>query len=867
MKIQVFFFCLFLVIPWKSDSVTINHVFHDPFIIDEELPVGTQVLNVAQLLKLNELNTFDYKFGFHENNQLVNTYFSIDQLTGVLSIKKSMDLEELCNNVCSCQSNNCSILIEIEISGHSLIDLKIVEVSVILKDINEFSPQFPKDNIHLNVSEGLPLNFEIPLESAIDLDAQSNLILYKLTPILSINNKEEYKIELDNLNSQFLLDFSVKNQLTLILLKSFDYEIQKQFNFKIIATDSDDLNRTGFCMINIKIIDVNDNFPVFEANEYEHRLDESQALPDTRLLRVRANDLDDGINGIVKYELVDQSMTQNYTVNDLFKIDSLTGWISIGDKFKLDFETKKTYRFRVKAQDSALSFSMSVYAFVSIHLNDVNDNYPLINASVPISSRDKWNINFSNNILEISESIPPNSYLLQISTNDFDSSENGRVNVVLRQYKLKGDHKNVDLRETSNDFVIYQFSRNNFRLLTKNHLDADMHNKYILDIIASDQGLPNLQTTISIDIIIKDENDNPPIFLSSVYRFDCFEITGNLGNDANDWTFIGKIEAVDSDILNKRIVYTIEDLVISNECKTSKDLFRIDSDTGLVQAKKKALDREMCEQFHFTISANDGLHKVFVKMILTLFDINDNAPKFLEKVILFEINENNQILDSFGSVKATDADKPESPFSKIQYEITNVTNLEDIKKKIKLDLNNGELKQLEKFNLNDTNPYEFFVIAYDNLNSSSNTLNSTCLISIRIIFSKSESTLATNILNISENSIQDGVNELSILKRQSKQITSLNALESKKKKAKGLSCFSGEINKEMAIINSTVCHTSADTCKVSATLFQFQKDSNLCKDRQVKCLNCVKFFTKFNKILQKNAATSGRFNVLTLQGL
>lgn len=49
-------------------------------------------------------------------------------------------------------------------------------------DINEFSTQFHKDIIYLNVSESLPLNFEIPLESAIDLDAQSNAFLYKLTP-------------------------------------------------------------------------------------------------------------------------------------------------------------------------------------------------------------------------------------------------------------------------------------------------------------------------------------------------------------------------------------------------------------------------------------------------------------------------------------------------------------------------------------------------------------------------------------------------------------------------------------------------------------------------------------------------------------
>jgi hypothetical protein len=77
-----------------------------------------------------------------------------------------------------------------------------------------------------------------------------------------------------------------------------------------------------------------------------------------------------------------------------------------------------------------------------------------------------------------------------------------------------------------------------------------MHNKYILDVIASDKGLPNLQSTLSINININDENDNRPIFLSNVYRFDCFEITGNSGNEANNGTFIGKIEAIDSDLIN-----------------------------------------------------------------------------------------------------------------------------------------------------------------------------------------------------------------------------------------------------------------------------------------------------------------------------
>ncbi len=67
----------------------LNHVFYDQ--IRSISQMEHMYLSVAQL-KLNELNSFDYNFGFHEHNQLINKYFSIDQLTCVLGIKKRMDI-------------------------------------------------------------------------------------------------------------------------------------------------------------------------------------------------------------------------------------------------------------------------------------------------------------------------------------------------------------------------------------------------------------------------------------------------------------------------------------------------------------------------------------------------------------------------------------------------------------------------------------------------------------------------------------------------------------------------------------------------------------------------------------------------------
>lgn len=174
---------------------------------------------------------------------------------------------------------------------------------MLIEDKNEFAPRFPHDTLYLNISETAPANFSIPLEPAVDRDSRHTQITYSLEPA--------------NISSKLAL--SLHPQLSLVVLQPLDYESEKEVRFKIIATDSAAVADSRLssssgskvlsssCAVVLRVLDINDNLPQFDRDEYEYRLDEDRATGGTRLIRVHATDRDDGENGLVKYALVDQT--------------------------------------------------------------------------------------------------------------------------------------------------------------------------------------------------------------------------------------------------------------------------------------------------------------------------------------------------------------------------------------------------------------------------------------------------------------------------------------------------------------------------------------------------------------------------------
>ena len=120
-----------------------------------------------------------------------------------------------------------------------------------------------------------------------------------------------------------------------------DYETESKYFLGVEARD-DSTNKSVVVEVNITIIDVNDNPPVFDPANYFQEV--SEDVPnDTIILRVNASDRDSGLNGHVMFSIRSGNDKQS------FKIDSTTG--EIVTIKPLDHESVKEHKLLVEARD------------------------------------------------------------------------------------------------------------------------------------------------------------------------------------------------------------------------------------------------------------------------------------------------------------------------------------------------------------------------------------------------------------------------------------------------------------------------------------------------------------------------------------
>jgi hypothetical protein len=767
-----------------------NNIYRfDPIIIKEEPLIGELIVDLASKLNIHDLAKSDYTFRFYSPSSLTSHYFLIDQLTGHVKTQRSLDREYLCETnacgPCGPINSNCSLPVEIVAIKNNLKSnsrngggggQKFVSFDVIIEDKNEFAPQFPKSIIELNVSEAAPVNFTIPLDAAIDRDSRQTIINYSLLPsfdypdLLTVEkNQKEIEFLKQHLQLKTTMSTNSRHKLNLILIEPFDYEQIKEIKFRIVASDgTGDMNSlSSKCDVTLKIIDINDNLPKFDKELYEYRLDESEALYQKSLIRVHATDADDGLNGLVKYSLVDQSfnlVNEEVNIESLFKIDETTGWISVAAAKGLDYEQMSTFRFGVRAQDNGLTNSMPVYTSVIIYLNDINDNPPVLTFSIPSTmgtNTDQVMTNDDNNeiVVNISEWTSMDTFIAQIIVNDADSGENGRVNLNLEEKRLKSQiTKPNDVMTT---FLVTHLFNNIYSLqlnVNGGGLDREKYDEYILEINANDFGTNpgELRSKLRIIIKIDDENDNSPIFqpvqlnnysnwvefdqnngtIVKSYNFRINEIDGN-SNKNNEWLKVGQVLATDNDSAKYGTVrYYITSLDNENkqDNESLSNSFRIDPRNGQIWATNVALDYEKQTFYKFKVIASDGdmsddksvVNSCSCDIFIYIEDVNDNIPLFESDAYTFEIEEEDERVLALGRLIAFDKDKKNTSNSIIKYSL----RFEDdnLYRFFSIDPFSGDLLVLQPLDYEKTHFFKFEAIATDG-----DGLKSTCTINVNVL--------------------------------------------------------------------------------------------------------------------------------------
>uniref|UniRef100_A0A8C7U5R0 Protocadherin gamma-C3 n=1 Tax=Oncorhynchus mykiss TaxID=8022 RepID=A0A8C7U5R0_ONCMY len=531
--------------------------------IQEELENGAEVGDLVQDLGLDIRKLSNRKIKVTTSGK---RYVDVNPQNGKLLVNERIDRETLCD-----LSSTCLIHLEVLVENPS--EVHNVEVEIV--DANDNAPQFPSDEYQLEIAESVLPGSRFPIENALDPDVGSNSVrLYRLSP-----------------NEHFALDsnkpsLNSKN-IELVLKKPLDRELAPYHQLILTAADGGTPAKTGSALINVRVLDTNDNVPVFDSSVYKVKLLENSPK-DTLVIKLNATDHDEGTNGEVYYSF------SSYTperVRQMFSMDSSTGEIRV--RSIVDYEETNSYEMYIQAMDKGPG-AVAAHCKVVVEVVDVNDNVPEIVLS-SLSS-------------PVREDARADTVVALISVTDRDSGANKQVNLEI---------------PPGLPFKIKSF-RNYYTLVTSAFLDRETTAAYNVTLSATDGGTPPLSSQKTIQVDVADVNDNPPRFEQTSYTV---YVTENNAPGASLCT----VKAQDSDVNeNARITYTV--LNDNNHGIPVTSYVSVKADTGEAYALR-AFDYESLREFHFQVKAQDGgippLSRV-ATVYIYIMDQNDHIPEIVK---------------------------------------------------------------------------------------------------------------------------------------------------------------------------------------------------------------------------------------------
>ncbi|XP_037594973.1 protocadherin-17 isoform X2 [Cebus imitator] len=575
----------------------------------------------------------------------------VDADSGLLYTKQRIDRESLCRHNAKCQ-------LSLEVFAN---DKEICMIKVEIQDINDNAPSFPSDQIEMDISENAAPGTRFPLTSAHDPDAGENgLRTYLLT-------RDDHGL--------FALDVKSRGDGTkfpeLVIQKALDREQQNHHTLVLTALDGGEPPRSATVQINVKVIDSNDNSPVFEAPSYLVELPENAPLG-TVVIDLNATDADEGPNGEVLYSF---SSYVPDRVRELFSIDPKTGLIRV--KGNLDYEENGMLEIDVQARDLGPN-PIPAHCKVTVKLIDRNDNAPSIGF---VSVRQG----------ALSEAAPPGTVIALVRVTDRDSGKNGQLQCRVLGGGGTGGGGGLGGPGGSVPFKLEENYDNFYTVVTDRPLDRETQDEYNVTIVARDGGSPPLNSTKSFAVKILDENDNPPRFTKGLYVLQVHE--NNIPGE-----YLGSVLAQDPDLgQNGTVSYSILPSHIGDV--SIYTYVSVNPTNGAIYALR-SFNFEQTKSFEFKVLAKDSGAPAHLEsnatVRVTVLDVNDNAPVIVLPTLQndtaeLQVPRNAGLGYLVSTVRALDSDFGES--GRLTYEIVdgNDDHLFEI------DPSSGEIRTLHPF--------------------------------------------------------------------------------------------------------------------------------------------------------------------------
>ncbi|XP_043470934.1 uncharacterized protein LOC122504102 [Leptopilina heterotoma] len=403
------------------------------------------------------------------------------------------------------------------------------------------------------------------------------------------------------------------------LIGELDFETQSMFTLTLYATDAytelgkDTRNIAGLKVV-VVVKDVQDVPPIFTLAPPLTKINNT-VKPGDVVLRVHAEDGDKGVPREITYGL----LPDNNPFVTFFNISESTGEIFLARP--LQELTQITYVgapvvLKVVAEEIRRRKeeppAQSTVVEVGFLLGEPGNNPPHFE-----------NDNYMAWLVENPEAGTIVTFSDPYSTKVKDEDV-GKAGVFA--LKLENNNGTFEISPTVGERAA------NFIITVRDNtlINYEIHHSLNFRIIAQEVGpATNLSTSVPVTILLRDVNDNIPIFDEKKYEVDLSENT-TMG------TRVIQVHATDKDSgLYGMIQYT-------GITGTGSEAFTMDPNSGLISvAMGNKLDRERTPQLQLSVEARDevgrGLRGV-VPFIVNLLDVNDNAPIFDKPSYEFTLN-------------------------------------------------------------------------------------------------------------------------------------------------------------------------------------------------------------------------------------